>query len=325
MSQEQDYFVHVVNETPIPVTLGSNSITVTGNINVLDTVTVNNPENNPVHVHVVETVEVEVKNDSGNPLPVSISNVSPIQVAVQQLSTNFALEIARGLVTGQYVETKNGYANGINANDEVTIWAESSIYPWVSLTTPQKLYTVSTSASDTGQTIRLEGLGANYAKITEDVVTNGLTPVATTQNFLRLNQAYTIAGTTNAGKITTHYGSSSGPIVGSMVIGFARNKGAFFTVPLGYTAYIMYGAATQFRGGSGNIGGVVKMFTRTPATPSGPFVLQYIAEVVNGHFRNDFAIPLAVPEKTDIDVRILVDGNGTQATCDWQMIMIPNS
>jgi len=38
------------------------------------------------------------------------------------------------------------------------------------------------------------------------------------------------------------------------------------------------------------------------------------AEVVNGLYRADFTIPLAVPEKTDIDVRILADGNGTQAT-----------
>jgi hypothetical protein len=33
MSQEQDYFVNVVNETPIPVTLGSENITINGNVN----------------------------------------------------------------------------------------------------------------------------------------------------------------------------------------------------------------------------------------------------------------------------------------------------
>ena len=86
----------------------------------------------------------------------------------------------------------------------------------------------------------------------------------------------------------------------------------------------MYGSSTQFRGGAGNIGGVIKMYTRTPAVPVGPFLLQYIAEVVNGQFRDEFSVPLAVPQKTDIDVRMVADGNGTQATCAWQMVMIPN-
>jgi len=243
---------------------------------------------------------------------------------ITQADSTYEMNVARGLVAGQYVATKNGFATGINQNDEVTVWGEATLYPWSSWTSAQKLYIISTSASDTGQTLRIVGLNSSFQQITEDVTTNGLTAVATTNNFLRINHAYIIAGASNVGKITQRLTSGTGTIVGSMAIGFSRNKGGFYTVPLGYTAYIMYGGATQFRSGSGNIGGVVKMFTRTPATPTGPFILQYIAEVVNGQFRNDFTIPLAVPEKTDIDVRIVADGNGTQGTCNWQMILIPN-
>jgi hypothetical protein len=108
-----------------------------------------------------------------------------------------------------------------------------------------------------------------------------------------------------------------------MAIGFARNKGGFFTIPNGYTAYMLYGDATQFRGGSGNIGGVIKMFTRTNGNGS-HFMCQVVAEVVNGLYRNDFKVPLAIPAKTDIDVRLVADGNNTQATCSWQMILIAN-
>ena len=124
--------------------------------------------------------------------------------------------------------------------------------------------------------------------------------------------------------ITQRLTSGAGTVVGSMAIGFSRNKGGFYTVPAGYTAYILYGDATQFRAGSGNIGGVIKMFTRTPNGGTAPFILQFVAEVVNGQYRNDFNVPLAVPEKTDIDVRIVADGNNTQATCNWQMILVAN-
>ena len=277
---------------------------------------------------------------SGNTMPVTVvGNVNVTQgttpwtvsgnVQVTNQATDltiadstYEMNVARGLVTGQYQELKNGFVTGLNQNVEATIWNEAILYPWSSWTAAQKLYVVSTSASDTGQVLRIEGLDASYNKITEDVTTNGVTAVATTQNFLRLNRGYIISGASNVGSITQRLTSGSGTVVGSMAIGFARNKGGFFTVPNGYTAYILYGDATQFRGGAGNIGGVIRMYIR-PFGP-GPFLNQFTAEVVNGQYRNDFAVPLAVPQKTDIDVRLIADGNGTQATCNWQMILIPN-
>ena len=238
--------------------------------------------------------------------------------------STYEMNVARGLVDGQYAVFKAGYNPSIQNNTEESLWGQSNLYPWSSWTTAQKLYIISTSASDTEQTLRITGLDSNYTQIIEDVTTNGLTAVATTNNFLRINHCYLIAGNTNVGVITQRLTSGTGTVVGSMSIGFGRNKGGFYTVPAGYTAYIMYGDATQFRGGSGNIGGVIKMYTRTPNGGTAPFLLQFMAEVVNGQYRNDFTVPLAVPEKTDIDVRIVADGNGTQATCNWQMILIPN-
>lgn len=255
-------------------------------------------------------------NQGTNPWIVQ-DNATDISIA----DSTYEMNVARGLVPGQYQELKNGFATGISQGVSVTIWNEATLYPWASWTVAQRLYVVSTSASDTNKTIRIEGLDASYNKIVEDVVVNGLTPVMTTQNFLRLNRGYLIAGNANVGVITERLGSGSGTVVGSMYPGFSRNKGGFFTVPAGYTAYIQYGDATQFRGGSGNIGGLIEMYTRTG---SGPFLCQIVSEVVNGHYRNDFSVPLGIPQYTDIDVRITADGNGTQATCSWQMIMIPN-
>lgn len=107
MTQLQDYFVKVVNTDPVPVTLGSENITITGSVNVGTSVTVVSSPEAPVHTHVTESVpidlssttlsalehvsidnfpatqtvsgsvsisslpEVEIKNDSGNPIPVT--------------------------------------------------------------------------------------------------------------------------------------------------------------------------------------------------------------------------------------------------------------
>lgn len=353
------------------VNLGSDSVTITGSVNVGTVVEVSSTPTNPVHTHVSEVGTSGILavpympsgivdasghiNDPTHPLYVDFGSnaltvdqgtspwivsgtvtanqgTSPwvvsgnVNVANQATDLSIAdstyeMNVARGLVAGQYQELKNGFATGISQGASVTIWNEATLYPWASWTAAQKLYVISTSASDVGKTIRIDGLDAAYNKITEDVVVNGTTAVATTQNFLRLNRGYLISGTANVGVITERLGNGTGTVVGSMYPGFSRNKGGFFTVPAGYTAYIQYGDATQFRGGSGNIGGLIEMYTRTG---NGPFLCQIVSEVVNGHYRNDFTVPLGIPERTDIDVRITADGNGTQATCSWQMIMIPN-
>jgi hypothetical protein len=94
-----------------------------------------------------------------------------------------------------------------------------------------------------------------------------------------------------------------------------------FTVPAGYTAYVLYGDATTFRTGSGNIGSYLQMMVRPFG---GTFVSAFVAEVVNGFYRNDFKVPMRINEKSDIDVQLKADGNNTQASCNYQMILIPN-
>ena len=57
---------------PLPVTLGSNNITITGNVNVGTTVNVASSPSNPVHTHVTEFGNVNI---SGTSLPVTLSNI----------------------------------------------------------------------------------------------------------------------------------------------------------------------------------------------------------------------------------------------------------
>ena len=57
---------------PLPVTLGSNNITITGNVNVGTTVNVSSSPSNPVHTHVTEFGNVNI---SGTSLPVTLSNI----------------------------------------------------------------------------------------------------------------------------------------------------------------------------------------------------------------------------------------------------------
>jgi len=73
----------VSTSNPLPVTLGSNNITITGNVNVGTTVNVSSSPSNPVHTHVTEFGNVNI---SGTSLPVTLSNI--ITVIAEEASGN---------------------------------------------------------------------------------------------------------------------------------------------------------------------------------------------------------------------------------------------
>jgi len=73
----------VSTSNPLPVTLGSNNITITGDVNVGTTVNVSSSPSNPVHTHVTEFGNVNI---SGTSLPVTLSNT--ITVIAEEASGN---------------------------------------------------------------------------------------------------------------------------------------------------------------------------------------------------------------------------------------------
>jgi hypothetical protein len=93
---------------PLPVTLGSSNITIIGNTNIIDTVTVASTPQNPVHVHVTEigssgniiTSFMPVGGNvylSNNSSTVSVSNPLPVSATIANIITVIAEEAAGNL------------------------------------------------------------------------------------------------------------------------------------------------------------------------------------------------------------------------------------
>ena len=92
-------------------------------------------------------------------------------------------------------------------------------------------------------------------------------------------------------------------------------------MPAGYKAYVQYGDVATFKNGAGNQSGIVKMMVRPF---NGTFIAAFIAQISNGYYRNDFTVPLVIPSKADVDVRITTDATGATVSANYQMILIPN-
>lgn len=126
---------------PFPVSLGSSNITITGNVNVGTSVSVSNfPASQTVSgtVNIGTIPEVEVKNDSGNPL--SVSGIVTVQdggnvISVDDAGGSLTIDgLVSAAQTGSWtVEVNNDSGNPLPISKNTTvnsqvnpIWVESS-------------------------------------------------------------------------------------------------------------------------------------------------------------------------------------------------------
>ncbi len=232
------------------------------------------------------------------------------------------IAVGLGLVPGVSSVHRSAYNPDMAQNVEESIWVEGGVYPWSSLNGGHNLYVISTSTADTGQSIYIEGLDSDFNLINDTVTTNGTSAVTTTKSFSRIHTATIVAGQANVGEVTFRLESGTGTVVAHIRAGFSITKLSQYTVPAGKTAYILVGDTTSFRGGSGNIGSVVKMMVRPY---NSVFLVAHISEVVNGFYRYDFPVPMRISEKSDIDIRGIADGNGTQMSCNYDIILVNNN
>ncbi len=227
---------------------------------------------------------------------------------------NVYLDVARGSISNSKIVHKFGANFDIDqATDPESVWTGGGLYPWASLSSAQTIYCLSTSASDTA-VLTIEGLDANYHEQTETVTLTGTSAVTTTNTFIRVFRM-TYEDGANVGTITARTVSASGTIVAQIDVGYAQTLMAVYTIPAGYTGYLVALDSTI----DSNKNAQLLMYHRLFGKP---FRIAHVAETT-GHYRYDFHAPLRVPEKTDIDIRIdNVSGNDSRVTANFDLVLI---
>jgi hypothetical protein len=237
----------------------------------------------------------------------------------RQIYEHDPLAIAKGESNGYSVVHKFGANFDIDNNSEPeTVWTGGGLYPWSSLETAQTIYCISTSASDTG-TLEIQGLDEDYNVQTETVTLTGTTAVTTTNTFLRIYRMVYTDTSDNVGTLTARVTSGTGTVVAQVDAGFNQTLMAIYTVPADYTAYILCGDFSVQKSKDSQI-----MLYQRPV--GGIFTIAHMAEVFESTYRYDFPVPLAMPEKTDLDIRAdNVESNNTRVTSNFTMILVQNS
>jgi hypothetical protein len=242
----------------------------------------------------------------------------------------FELQVARGQIQGHSAFCQFGI-NGAVGQTLETVWVGGGTY---SFPTSATTTTISSSSADdtaagTGaRTVRVEGLDAAYALVSETASMNGQTGVTLTNQYLRVNRITVLtagSGGTSGGSIYVGTGTvtTGVPAVILNRTGSSSNESesAFYTVPDGYSAYI-----TRWTMSSANAGPTADIATRfvLRVRPFGG-VFGYKAAYNlpgNGIYECEAAFPLPLPEKTDLEIMSLTSADSAYVSTQLQIVLI---
>lgn len=240
-------------------------------------------------------------------------------MAVYYPSEDLHLNIARGLVKGTSSIHKFGAVAAMSQNTSGTVWdVNDTLYPWSAWDTAGTITVETTSSSDIGKHVTIVGLNANYEQVEETITIAALTGNAGTTAFKRIFRAYVTNGSTNnVGVISI---KKSTVTVAAIQIGKAQTLMAVYTVPAGYTGYLLHGACTAQAGADATGDMFVRYFGNQA------FRVGHSFEVsgTGGQYDYKFDIPIPIPEKSDIDVHITTRTNNGRYTAAFDMILVKN-
>jgi hypothetical protein len=361
--------VLTVNQGTSPwVTTGNANVTVTGNIAGITTlpairgnVSVDNfPSNVSITsmpgIAVTSLPEVEIKNDSGNPIPISanttvnsLSNPISIQITKNGLAVSDTVALptrvlndealisyARGKavteadVLNAYLIDKSGATDQMGTTPETmtTVWGGVGLYPWNTFTgSGAKIYikSVTNDPKVQGKSVTIEGLDSNYDILIETVTlhaTDTTTPVSTVNNFYRTNKMYLTGNNTNSlphdYNIELRYGSSSGTLIGQMNAPWGRGQNCFYTVPRGYEGFVL-----SINGNSGKADEITSSLWFHPY--GGTWTLQKSFKFISGMFDHNFRTPLRISEKSDVEIRAYALVESSRIGTEFQMLILPKA
>lgn len=215
----------------------------------------------------------------------------------------FELQVARGQISWHNRVHKFGFNPLINDAEE-TIWDVGGIYSYPS--TAVKMTATSTDgANDEDVQVNIQGLDANYNEISETVTLNASGTKETNSFFLRVFRASIQGSQEPSGTINI---TNTGTTYARVTLGDNQTLMCVWTVPAGYTAYLLQKDVTCLTEANNKFG-TIRLVSKEIG---GVFKTKDKFAVQNAHTEIAYSIPLSIPEKTDIEVRAIGSSSNSE-------------
>jgi len=226
------------------------------------------------------------------------------------------LQVSRNQIAFHKTVFKYGY-NPLIINANETIWDVGGLYTYPSSALAMTA-TSASGATDAGVTGVIIGLDANYNEVSEAFTLNGSGTYTTTQTFLRVYRAYITGSTAPVGNIDI---ANGGTTYARITAGENQTLMLVYTVPAGKTLYIDKGTTTH----GTDTSGAFMTIRFTVRNEGSVFRTAYKFDLIGDNIQFDFEYPLAVPEKSDIEVRAICSKNQNNAVAaSFQAVLIDN-
>lgn len=243
--------------------------------------------------------------------------------------------ITAGVAVGDIVlndtEVWHGIVKAVTSETTLTVWQMQA-------RTPAQVrdnegnesgdaYRVATTASTGVAVVRAElALDGDYNEISEYVIMNGVTAVASTNTVLRCSRVKSVlagSGGTNAGDVTVWQQTDNTIVWVDMPAGYGQTTICAYTIPAGKSAYIVhwYASLAKKQTAFSNVRLMFKMVGE-------PIRVQEEYTLVSTGTSKDerpYDIPKdTIPERTDIVIRADSSVNDGSVSAGFDLILVDN-
>jgi len=206
----------------------------------------------------------------------------------------YFIQVSRGLVDGHKRLFKFGH-NPVIQDISETIWDAGGLYTYPSSAVAMTV-TSGAGATDNGVAITVQGLDSNYNEVSEEVTLASTGTATTTQTFLRVYRAF-VSGSQAITANTTI--ANGGTTYAQINTDENQTLMALWTVPAGYTAYLLDTKITAFTEQNNKVA-TINIYARRE---NGVFRTADKFDVFAAAITQNYKCPIPFPEKTDIEVR----------------------
>jgi hypothetical protein len=230
----------------------------------------------------------------------------------------FNLQVSRNQIYKHKSIFKFGFNPDVNGTEE-TIWDVGGIYAYPSSAVAMTVTTdAGTPANDNGVKVIVFGLDEDYNEVNQEVTLAGAGTATTTQTFLRVFRAYVSGSQEPTGNLNI---TNGGTTYARISLGENQTLMALWTVPAGYTGFLDH---VNIATGTTNSNQYVTAQI-VQRTQGGVFRVMMKQTLGSGGVA-DFLIgyPIAVSEKTDLEVRAESSGANNLISANFSMVYIKN-
>jgi hypothetical protein len=232
--------------------------------------------------------------------------------SITQVGTSepFELQVSRDQISGHKSLFKFGFNPDID-NTLETVWDAGGLYAYPS--SAVKMTATSTDgANDEDVQVTVQGLDADYNELSETITLDGSGVAETNGFFLRVFRAFVEGSQVPSGTINI---TNSSVTYAKIILGNNQTLMALWTVPAGYTAYLLQSDVTVATTQNNKYATV----HFTVRKNGGVFRTQDKFVKAQSSHHQQYHIPLKFEEKTDLEFRAIGDSSGADIAISASM------